>query len=65
MRSDQLLRTLPVRRVQALPEEALAAFALAVNRAGTAAVGSIVFGFLCGTAGTLQAEDALHLPERA
>jgi len=64
---DQLLRTLPVRGLQALPQETIAALALDVNRAGAAAVDTIMSGFFCGTTGTVQADYAQHapsLPER-
>ena len=59
---DQLLRALPVGRAKALPEEAITALAFDMNRAGAAPVGAIMLRLLCGTAGTVQAEDAQHLP---
>jgi hypothetical protein len=53
--------------VQALAEKSITALALDVNRAEAAPLGSVVFGFLSGTARTVQTEHAQHpssLPER-
>ena len=59
---DPPLGLLPIRSVEALAEETIAALAFYVDVTGAAPVRPVVFRFLPGTARPVEAEDAEHTP---